>query len=154
MEQGLNAKLNAFMKDEVEGWEDITWKIYDSTPAGAFWYIPEDDDVPGDDNIIEGETGEKFYMDAVDAAWQWCGSEIASAFDAPTFDALVTALEKLAKQKKETLAILENRINYTFLPTWGPEPADVESVWSWDETRKLVGHELPFSVEPRYDVEE
>lgn len=134
MEKELNAKLNAFMQDEVEGWRDINWKIYDSTPDGAFWYIPENDDVPGDDNIVEGETGEKFYMDAVDA--------------------LVTALEKLSKQKKETLAILENRINYTFLPTWGPEPADVESVWSWDETRKLVGHELPFTVEPRYDAEE
>lgn len=51
--------------------EDKKWKIFKHTTSGAFWYIPEDDDVPGDDNIIEGETGELFYLDRDDAYAQW-----------------------------------------------------------------------------------
>lgn len=51
--------------------EDQEWKVFRSSPEGAFWYIPEDDDAPGDDNIIEGETGELFYLDRDDAYAQW-----------------------------------------------------------------------------------
>lgn len=72
----INEKCNKCVRQEIEIpelWEDKEWKIYKENGEGAYWYIPAEDTSPAEDNIIEGETGEMFYLNKEDAFRTWTG---------------------------------------------------------------------------------
>lgn len=67
-----NTAINAFVKSEYPLADYKQWVIWDTTKDGAFWYtLLDEQGFPSDDNVIEGETGEKMYLDRADACKQW-----------------------------------------------------------------------------------
>lgn len=66
--------LNKFIKSNYPLADDKEWHIWDVKKNGAIWYTVLDNDQPSDDNIIEGETGELFYLDLEDAKTMWGNS--------------------------------------------------------------------------------
>lgn len=76
-------------------------------------------------------------------------------YDAKNLDELADVIRQLSEEPKEFLEKIQGRFDYQDLPTFSDnEPADLESVWSWDEKRLLVGSDIPFQIISRYDVEE
>lgn len=70
--------------------------------------------------------------------------------DASNLDDLAEALNSLAGIDPDLREAVEDEIDMTSLPTFGgPEPDDTLGVWSWDETRLLVGDSQPFEIVPR-----
>lgn len=70
-----NNTLNEYAASCCDLWDDKEWTVWMQTDDGAFWYTVLDDiGFPSDDNIIEGETGEKMYIDRDGAIEQWSGN--------------------------------------------------------------------------------
>ena len=65
-------------------------------------------------------------------------------------DDLADALDRLAAADPAVRTAVDAEIDWANLPVFGgEEPADTAGVWSWDETRLLVGDSQPFRLVPR-----
>ena len=69
-------RLNNYMQSEIEcqaAWEQPSeWLLVLQSNCGAFLYVPIiDGEISENDSILEGESGELFYLDWENAMEQW-----------------------------------------------------------------------------------
>lgn len=80
-------RLNDCVRGDLlnpEDWEDTQWKIF-AYEEGFYWLIPEGDDVPADDNIIDGPASCD-YVAWEDAFQMWTGMEIPAYWETPSME--------------------------------------------------------------------
>lgn len=129
-------------------WDNLDWQVVEE---------PDEDDREGDTGVWTLSEAEWRAAIARYAVWVEVGGldDIVEVLLvdirlADTLDELAAALNALADHDPEVREAVEDRLDMTSLPTFGgPEPADTTGVWSWDETRLLVGASQPFRMVPR-----
>jgi hypothetical protein len=130
------------------------YAIYNAHSGADMWIglaTDEQDALRQLDELVDADEPSRFGTRPNDSGLDWV--EVEPATDLETLARALQAVGDFVD--RETAAALGlpwrlDQVDMTSLPTYGgKEPADTTMVWSWDETRLLVGDSLPFLIVPR-----